>query len=130
VIIVTKEFNTTGVCIPERHYMVDTSQKLAAALELIRKGKYFAINRPRQYGKTTTLFLLEKKLLATTEYLPLTQAGQTGISDYNFRDNFIDADRLDMEKILLKFQQFMKEQYSAKDGSFWTGRPPGPPGLY
>jgi hypothetical protein len=48
----------------------------------------------------------------------LTQAGRTGISDYNFRDNFINADHLDMEKILLKFQQFMKEQYSAKDGKF------------
>jgi hypothetical protein len=47
----------------------------------------------------------------------LTQAGRTGISDYNFRNNFIDG-RLDMEKILLKFQQFMKEQYSAKTVSF------------
>jgi hypothetical protein len=48
----------------------------------------------------------------------LTQAGKTNISDYNFRDNFIDAGHLDMAKILRKFQQFMKEQYSAKDGRF------------
>jgi hypothetical protein len=48
----------------------------------------------------------------------LTQAGKTNISDYNFRDNFIDVGHLDMAKILRKFQQFMKEQYSAKDGRF------------
>jgi len=40
------------------------------------------------------------------------------ISSYNFRDNFIQNDRLDMEKVLLKFQQFMKEQYSQKDEKF------------
>ena len=57
-----KEFNTTGVCIPKMHYMVDTSKKLDKIIYLIDKGRYFTINRPRQYGKTTTLFLLEKRL--------------------------------------------------------------------
>jgi hypothetical protein len=81
----TKEFNTTGVCIPERHYMVDTSRKLDVALELVQKGKYFAINRPRQYGKTTTLFLLEKRLLTTAEYLPLSISFE-GIGQESFAD--------------------------------------------
>jgi hypothetical protein len=57
-----KEFNITGTCIPERHYMVDTSNKIQKIIQLIDKGKYFTINRPRQYGKTTTLFFLEKAL--------------------------------------------------------------------
>ena len=37
------------------------------------------------------------------------------MSSYNFKDNFITEDNgLDMEKILLRFQQFMKENYSPK----------------
>jgi hypothetical protein len=30
-----KRFNDTGVCIPERHYMVDTSAKLKQIIQLI-----------------------------------------------------------------------------------------------
>ena len=38
---------------------------------------------------------------------------------YNFKSNFITKDNgLDMKNILLKFQQFMKENYSSKDKSF------------
>jgi len=51
--------------------MVDTSDKINKILEMIRKGSYFTINRPRQYGKTTTLDLLNKALLRTDEYLPV-----------------------------------------------------------
>ena len=58
-----KEFNTTGVCIPEQHYMVDISRQLdRIENDLIDKGKYFTINRARQYGKTTTLYLLGQRL--------------------------------------------------------------------
>lgn len=57
-----KRFNDTGVCIPSQHYMVDTSAKLKKIIQLIEWGEYFTINRPRQFGKTTTLFLLAKQL--------------------------------------------------------------------
>ena len=50
-----KEFNTTAVCIPTRHYMVDITDKLEEIKGLIDKGEYFTINRARQYGKTTVL---------------------------------------------------------------------------
>lgn len=41
------------------------------------------------------------------------------MSSYNFKDNFITKDHgLHMEKILLKFQQFMKENYSTRDTEF------------
>ena len=49
-----KEFNVTGLCIPEKHYMADISNKLNKIMDFINKGKYFTITRPRQYGKTTT----------------------------------------------------------------------------
>lgn len=57
-----REFNTTGTCIPSMHYMVDTQNKLNKILELMNKGKYFTINRSRQYGKTTTLQALRNLL--------------------------------------------------------------------
>ncbi len=50
-----REFNDTGLCIPGRHYMVDISKKIETIIHLIEKGKYFSINRPRQFGKTTTI---------------------------------------------------------------------------
>ncbi len=50
-----KEFNTTAVCIPSKHYMVDLSERVAEIKKLVDDGKYFTINRARQYGKTTTL---------------------------------------------------------------------------
>ena len=48
-----KVFNTTAVCIPSENYMVDISDKLTQIVRLIEQKKYFAINRARQYGKTT-----------------------------------------------------------------------------
>lgn len=59
----SKSFNVTGICIPDRHYMADISRKLHTIVsDYIQTGKYFTINRARQYGKTTTLYLLEQML--------------------------------------------------------------------
>ena len=55
-------FNTTGVCIPEKHYMVNINGRLQQIRELVDAGKYFTINRARQYGKTTTLRALAEIL--------------------------------------------------------------------
>jgi len=41
------------------------------------------------------------------------------MSIYNYKDKFITPDKkLDFENVLLKFQQFMKEQYSSVDADF------------
>ena len=58
-----KRFNTTAVCIPSKHYMVDLSERVKEIRKLVDEGKYFTINRARQYGKTTTLAALKKSLL-------------------------------------------------------------------
>lgn len=43
----------------------------------------------------------------------------TLMEGYNFRDSFINKDNtLDIKKILLKFQEFMKMQYTEKDEEF------------
>jgi hypothetical protein len=62
-----KKFNTTAICIPGEHYMVDISGKLVAIKKMVDAREYFTINRARQYGKTTTLALLESYI--SPEYL-------------------------------------------------------------
>ena len=54
-----KQFNTTAICIPSKHYMVDLTERVREIKKLVDEGKYFTINRARQYGKTTTLNALE-----------------------------------------------------------------------
>lgn len=56
-------FNTEGICRPEEHYMVRLDERLEEIKRLyVDRGKYFVINRGRQYGKTTTLAALETYL--------------------------------------------------------------------
>ena len=57
-----REFNVTGLCIPDIHYMVDISNKVNQIKALIDKQHYFTINRGRQYGKTTTINEVERTL--------------------------------------------------------------------
>ena len=57
-----KEFNVNGDCKPEFHYMVDISGRLKKIKEMVDAGRYFTINRARQYGKTTTLKALKRFL--------------------------------------------------------------------
>ena len=64
-----KEFNITGNCRPAKHYMADVSKKLAETFSMVKKGKYFIINRPRQYGKTTTLYTIARTLRNTDAYI-------------------------------------------------------------
>ena len=60
---VRRVFNTTGPCVPELHYMVDTTPLIDEIVaRYIAPGHYFTINQARQYGKTTTLELLRRRL--------------------------------------------------------------------
>lgn len=66
-----KTFNITGTCIPERHYMADIADKLDKTTAMVAGGDYFTINRPRQYGKTTVIYLLEQRLKKDKNYLAI-----------------------------------------------------------
>ncbi len=81
----TREFNVTGTCYPSKHYMADISMKFDFAIKLVEKGKYFAINRPRQYGKTTMLYLLSDTLRKSDEYIVFNTSFE-GIGDTIFND--------------------------------------------
>ena len=61
-------FNTEGLCEPDVHYMVRLDDRLEKIKRLfVDRGKYFVINRGRQYGKTTTLRALTKERLGLTK---------------------------------------------------------------
>ena len=77
-----KEFNTTAVCIPAKHYMVDLSERVKEIKKMVDAGKYFTINRARQYGKTTTLNALRKAL--SSEYVMVSLDFQ-GLGNASFR---------------------------------------------
>ena len=66
-----KTFNIAGICYPQIHYMMDISNKARQVLEMVERGDYFTINRPRQYGKSTILYAIAETLRATPNYLPI-----------------------------------------------------------
>ena len=70
-----KRFNITGSCNPEKHYMVDTEKRFQAVEELIDMGEYFTINRARQYGKTTMLQTIRRRLSDKYLVVPLSFEG-------------------------------------------------------
>ena len=70
-----KRFNVTGSCNPDWHYMVDTEKRFKAVEVLIDHGDYFTINRARQYGKTTTLDTIWRKLSDRYLVVPLSFEG-------------------------------------------------------
>ncbi|MEU5883483.1 ATP-binding protein [Spirillospora sp. NPDC047279] len=63
-----RSFNTTGPCLPDRHYMLPAEPRLPEARELIADGKFFVVHAPRQTGKTTTLLALAEGLRAEGRY--------------------------------------------------------------
>ena len=78
-----KRFNSTGVCVSRKHYMVDISNKLEQIKKLIDNEFYFTINRPRQYGKTTTLNEINNALKDV--YIVINMSFE-GIGDVVFQD--------------------------------------------
>ena len=68
--------------------MVDTAKRFTAVEELIDLGEYFAINRARQYGKTTMLQMIRRRL--SYKYL-IIKTSFEGIGDEPFRDEGLFA---------------------------------------
>ena len=79
-----RHFNTEGQCEPEIHYMVKLDERVDRIKRFfIDRGKYFIINRARQYGKTTTLCALEEYL--KKDYVVVSMDFQ-GISTAEYQD--------------------------------------------
>lgn len=85
-----KEFNITGLCVPDKHYMVDLGSRLEQMKKMVDQGQYFTINRARQYGKTTTLAALAEYL--KREYIVVFLDFQMiGSAMYSREDSFARA---------------------------------------
>ena len=108
-----KEFNTTGTCVPNRHYMVDTSEKLDRITRLIENENYFTINRSRQYGKTTTMVLLKNRLKDKYEVINISFEG---IGDEPFSSNVIFAKTF----VELVFEKMEYTKIDEKDKIKWN----------
>ena len=80
-----KKFNITGKCHPTKHYMADVSGKLERVRKMVEEGDYFIINRPRQYGKTTTLYTLTDLLTKSGKYIVFNISFE-GIGDVIFQE--------------------------------------------
>ncbi len=107
-----KQFNDTGVCIPERHYMVDTAGKIDMTFQMVERGNYFVVNRPRQYGKTTTLYLLNQKLKHTPGYFPIKISFEgVGSNSYKSEASFIEAFLLQLKRIFHAFGNSNLEKF-------------------
>ena len=85
-----KIFNTSADCKPELHYMVDISEKLSQIKTMVDAGKYFTINRARQYGKTTTLKALERLLSKEYQVVRL-DFQRLGQADFAAEQTFVEA---------------------------------------
>jgi hypothetical protein len=73
------KFNITGPCVPDLHYMVDTSAKIQKVIrDYIEEGAYFTLNRPRQYGKTTSLAAIARALKGQYVVISLSFEGREG----------------------------------------------------
>ena len=87
--IYVKTFNTTAVCVPSKHYMVDLSERVGEITkQMVDSGKYFTINRARQYGKTTTLTALEHYLSKKYDVISIDFQDITG-ADYIDENQFV-----------------------------------------
>lgn len=85
-----KYFNTTAICRPKEHYIVDITEKLKQIKRMVDAGQYFTINRARQYGKTTTLralqaFLKDEYIVISLDFQMLSSA------DFSTEMAFVDA---------------------------------------
>ena len=99
-----KEFNVTGSCNPQRHYMVDTEKRFKAVENLIDRGNYFTINRARQYGKTTMLNKIWFKLSDKYLVIPLSFEG---LGDETFASpaTFVTTFKRQMARHLVSLRQ-------------------------
>ncbi len=101
-------FNTEGRCNTDEHYMVRLDDRLAKIKKLfIDRGKYFVINRGRQYGKTTTLMALAEYL--KDEYIVIAMDFQM-MSTADFADEQTFAGKFirQMKKIFFRKKELMR----------------------
>jgi hypothetical protein len=102
-------FNVSGLCIPDRHYMVDPLRGLnEIILELIRNEYYFTIHAPRQTGKTTLLRALMNQINADGNRICLYFSVETA----GYRSITVDEANRNINKAIVESaKSFLPEGY-------------------
>ena len=110
----TRYFNTEGICKPTEHYMVSLDERLEQMRKLyVDRGKYFVINRGRQFGKTTTLISLAEYL--KKDYLVVSMDFQTmSFSSFESEQSFVAA----FTEELLDLVEYFPDRIREKLASF------------
>ncbi|RKZ73080.1 MAG: hypothetical protein DRQ57_15530 [Gammaproteobacteria bacterium] len=103
-----RSFNVTGTCVPDKHYMVDVTNKFNQVMKLIEMGEYFAINRPRQYGKTSMLSLVARELRKHKDKFVLSRMSFAGVGDGIFKDEYAFSPRF-VEMLARSLEMFDSE---------------------
>lgn len=112
-----KSFNTDGNCDPKLHYMVSLSSRLKEIKSMIDAGKYFTINRARQYGKTTMLTALADFL--DEDYEVISLDFQTlSYADFQSEHSFVAA----FSSELLENAKYISEEIKEKLMNYSTGQ--------
>lgn len=118
-----KEFNTTAICVPSKHYMVDLSDRIKEIKKLVDGGKYFTINRARQYGKTTTLNALEDGLSDEYDVISIDFQDMTD-TDFDGEKKFTKGlsevlcntkDSMDIPLPAIYYDEFRRLAYTDED---------------
>ena len=106
-----KFFNTTGLCNPDDHYMVDPLKRITEIDGLIAKKLYFTIHAPRQTGKTTYLYALARKLNTEGKYIALVVSFESA----GFSSITVNEANVTLNKSIFKASQFqLPPEYQVK----------------
>ncbi|MEY4135466.1 MAG: hypothetical protein RL386_1816, partial [Bacteroidota bacterium] len=113
-------FNTTGLCNPQDHYMVEPFRhRYEDILHLIRSKQYFLVHAPRQTGKTTFLHALAHRLNREGDYVSvvcsLESAGYPSISVESANEVFIRS-LFQTAAVFLDEDQMPPDPYSYEQG--------------
>ena len=125
-----KRFNVTGTCYPAEHYMVDISERLEIIAQMVKRGDYFCINAGRQYGKTTTLYQLKKKLdvdycVFSLSFEGLSERAFESLERFGYRFIQLLADCIDFDEVAHvspKMQDMLQQILSSGFGEFMEDR--------
>ncbi len=89
-------FNTTGLCNPDDHYMVDPFRGMYDSIyALIEAKQFFLLHAPRQTGKTTFLHQLAHRLNREGKYIGIVfsveTAGVPSFTEEMANERMVDA---------------------------------------
>lgn len=85
-----RRFNVSGICFPDRHYMLPPLRRLPTVVRRIEDQAYFVLHAPRQTGKSTALRTLASELTAAGRYASLLVSMEPGAA---FPDKIGAAER-------------------------------------